>query len=120
MPEMTTYQGGCHCGAVRFAAESPPIEAAMSCNCSFCIRQGALLAFVPASAFNLLSGDAALSDYQFGSKTIHHLFCGTCGVGSFGRGTMPDGSEAVALNVRCLDGIDLDALTVQNFDGKSI
>ena len=120
MPETMTYHGGCHCGAVRFAAESPPIRDVMSCNCSFCGRQGALLAFIPATAFTLVSGDAALSDYQFGAKTIHHLFCATCGIASFGRGTMPDGSEAVALNVRCLDGIDLDGLAIQHFDGKSL
>lgn len=120
MSETITYHGGCHCGAVRFTAESPPIETVMSCNCSFCGRQGGLLSFIPASGFNLLSGQAALSGYQFGSKTIHHLFCGTCGIGSFGRGTMPDGSEAVALNVRCLDDVDLDALTIQHFDGKSL
>ena len=30
-------------------------------------------------------GQEALSDYQFGRKNIHHLFCKHCGVKSFGR-----------------------------------
>jgi hypothetical protein len=39
-------------------------------------------------------------------------------VESFARGTAPNGDELVAINVRCLDGIDLDALTLTPVDGK--
>lgn len=120
MTEATTYRGSCHCGAVRYEVAGAPIEEAMSCNCSFCGRQGALLSFFPASAFTLTSGDGALRDYQFGSMTVHHLFCGTCGIGSFGRGQMPDGTAMVAINVRCLEDVNLDALTITPFDGKSL
>ncbi len=114
-----TYTGGCHCGAVRYQVEAA-LDEVMSCNCSICRKRGTLLAFVPASQFQLGSGEGALSDYQFNHKVIHHLFCGTCGVASFGRGTMPDGSEMVGINVRCLDGVDLDGLKVTKFDGASL
>lgn len=120
MAEQTTYHGSCHCGAVRFEAKSPPITQAMSCNCSMCRRKGTLLAFIPASDFTLRSGDDTLTDYRFNRGVIHHLFCRVCGVTSFARGTMPDGSPTVALNVRCLDEIDPDALSITRFDGKSI
>jgi hypothetical protein len=31
----------------------------------------------------------------------------------------PDGKEMIAVNVRCLDGVDPDAFAVRKFDGKS-
>jgi hypothetical protein len=51
---------------------------------------------------------------------IHHVFCATCGVQSFARGTLPNGTEIVSINVRCLDGVDVDALKVKKFDGASL
>jgi hypothetical protein len=120
MADERTYHGSCHCGAVRFDAKSPPITQAIACNCSMCRRKGTLLAFIPASDFTLQSGEDALVDYQFNRKIIHHLFCRTCGVTSFARGTMPDGTATVALNARCLDNVDPDALKITPFDGKSL
>lgn len=120
MAEQQTYHGSCHCGAVRYEARSAPIEQAMSCNCSICSSKGALLAFVPASDFTLLSGSDTLTDYQFNKKVVHHLFCSTCGIGSFSRGTGPDGKEMIALNVRCIDEIDPGKIAINHFDGKSI
>ena len=91
----------------------------MSCNCSICRKRGALLAFVPA-ANSSWERRYALTDYQFNKKIVHHLFCDTCGVCSFARGTGPDGAEMIAINVRCLDGVDLDGLNVVTFDGASL
>lgn len=92
----------------------------MSCNCSICSKRGSLLAFAPADRFLLVSGEDRLSDYQFNKKVIHHLFCRNCGVQPFARGTAPDGAEMVAINVRCLDGVDIPALPVTPFDGKRL
>jgi hypothetical protein len=119
MAEAKTYEGGCHCGNVRYRVESD-LAQVMSCNCSICRRRGYLLTFVPVAKFELVAGGDALTDYQFNRKNVHHLFCSTCGVGSFGRGTGPGGSEMAAINVRCLDGVDLDALTITPFDGASL
>lgn len=119
MVERTTYHGSCHCGSVRFEALSERITQAISCNCSMCRRKGTLLTFIPGADFTLTAGGEALTDYQFNRHIIHHLFCSTCGVTSFARGTLPDGTSTVALNVRCIDEIDLDALTITPFDGKS-
>ena len=87
---------------------------------SICSRVGHLLTFVPPSQFTLHAGEGAQNDYPFNRKNIHHLFCKTCGVRSFGRGTAADGSAVIAINVRALDGVDLDALTVQKVDGKRL
>ena len=112
------YTGGCQCGKVRYEVTTD-LDRTMSCNCSRCAKLGWIISFVPASDFRLLSGEDELSDYLFNKHVIHHLFCSTCGIESFARGTGPDGSEAVAVNARCLDGVDVGALKPTAVDGKS-
>lgn len=119
MSEAKTYAGSCHCGKVRYEV-SMALERALSCNCSICSKTGALLGFAPISQFKLLSGEDAVTDYQFGKKNIHHLFCSTCGIRAYGRGAMPDGTQMAAINLRCLEGVDADALPVDRFDGKNL
>jgi hypothetical protein len=120
MPENKTYTGGCHCGRVRYEVTTD-LAMVGSCNCSICQKRGALWAFAPAEQFKLTAGEDNLADYQFAKRVIHHLFCKTCGVGSFSRGQSPEHShETIAINVRCLDDIDLAALTLTPFDGKSL
>ena len=119
---MTTrrqYAGGCHCGRVRYEVTTDPAQA-IACNCSKCARHGLWLTFVAAEQFRLQSGEDALADYQFNRHVIHHLFCRHCGVESFARGRTPDGSEMVAVNVRCLDGVDIATLAPKPFDGRSL
>jgi hypothetical protein len=114
-----THTGGCQCGNVRYEVTADLAEV-MACNCSRCGRLGSLLTFVPAANFRLLKGDGATTEYQFNRHNIHHLFCSTCGIQSFARGKRPDGAEMVGINVRCVDDVDLDKLTVKHFDGKSL
>jgi hypothetical protein len=119
MTEAKLHAGGCHCGKVRYEVNAA-VDSAMGCNCSICGKKGSLLTFVGEDAFTLKSGDDALTDYQFNKHNIHHTFCRTCGVTSFARGVGPDGKKMVAINVRCLDDFDLDAVKVKMFDGKSL
>jgi hypothetical protein len=112
------YQGGCHCGKVRFNVEVD-LSSPITCNCSYCAKRGSILAFAPAENFALDSGAQELSEYRFNSMSIEHLFCSTCGMESFARGSKPDGTRMVAVNVRCLDGVDLDALKPHQVDGRS-
>ncbi len=119
MAETTTYTGGCHCGAVQYRV-TMKLDDAITCNCSICAKTGTLLAFAPEAQFELVRGQDALTDYQFGKKRVHHLFCNRCGVRSFARGTGPGGTSVVAINVRCLEDIELGALTLKPFDGRSL
>ncbi|WP_300299624.1 GFA family protein [Ferrovibrio sp.] len=119
MAEATVHKGGCHCGAVRYEVTTA-LEPVITCNCSICSRKGTLLTFVPADAFKLLAGKDAVSDYQFNTKNIHHLFCKTCGVESFATGTAPNGAKMVAVNVRCLDDVDPETLQPVKYDGKNM
>ena len=76
-------------------------------------------ALAPADAFRLISGKDEVTDYQFNTKNIHHLFCKTCGVTSFATGTAPDGGRMVAINMRCLEDVDIKTLQIMEFDGAS-
>jgi hypothetical protein len=115
---MTTHTGGCHCKKVRYEVNAN-ITSALECNCSHCAIKGLLLTFVPATEFTLLEGEENLTEYRFNTLKIQHLFCKTCGVESFGRGVGKDGVVTIAINVRCLDGIDLSTITRTPVDGKS-
>ncbi len=116
--DKVSYEGSCHCGAVRYDVQSA-LGSVIACNCSMCRKKGTLLSFVPTADFRLTSGEDKLTDYTFNTHVIHHLFCRDCGVTSFARGTDPKGNEMVAINVRCLDDVDLDALTITTIDGRS-
>uniref|UniRef100_UPI0035CEC448 GFA family protein n=1 Tax=Photobacterium arenosum TaxID=2774143 RepID=UPI0035CEC448 len=92
----------------------------MACNCSICQRKGSLLWFVPRSELKLLSQDSAASTYTFNKHVIQHRFCPTCGIHPYGEGSDPQGNTMAAINIRCLDDIDLDAIPVTHFDGRSL
>lgn len=114
------HTGSCHCGGVKYEAEGD-IQSALECNCSICYKRAAPLAFMPKSAFRLLTPDANLSTYTFNKHAIRHRFCSTCGIHVFGEGTDPKSGEAmVALNLRCVDDLDLEALPVHRFDGRAL
>ncbi|MET0284493.1 MAG: GFA family protein [Polyangiales bacterium] len=114
-----TYKGSCHCGDVRYSVEADLSGELITCNCSICGRSGTALAFVPAAVFKLEQGEGALTDYQFGKKKLHHPFCKTCGIRSFSRGQSPDGTPMIAINARCLEGVDIDSLKTMKYDGAS-
>ena len=112
------YVGSCQCGVVRYEATAD-LDQTIVCNCSRCRRLGVILTAVPEAQFRLVAGEDATTEYLFNKHVIHHHFCRTCGIQGFSRAAMPDGSRMVAINVRCLEDVDLDALTPQRFDGKS-
>lgn len=112
--------GSCHCGAVAFTVDADPPAEAISCNCSHCRRKGFLLAFYPVEQFTLAKGEGALQSYFFNRHAIEHLFCQTCGCQPFAKGVGPDGKPVRAVNLRCVENVDPDALTVQHFDGAKL
>lgn len=114
------YSGGCQCGAVRYHVDGVDLDSTVSCNCSRCGRIGSVLAFVPVEAFQLESGEASLTEYQFNKHIISHFFCKTCGVQPFSRGRKPDGTTMIAVNARCLDGVNVHELKPRQFDGRSL
>ncbi|SAI70388.1 Uncharacterized conserved protein [Bordetella ansorpii] len=125
---MPVYQGSCHCGACRFEVELEP-DHVRCCNCSVCRRRGALIHRVPASALRLLTPLADLKVYEWGSRTGRDYFCGVCGILPFRKPSAPTPAERAAgmtpfegwaINVRCLEGIDLAAIPVKRVDGAAL
>lgn len=113
------YEGSCHCGGIKFAVEGE-IGGAVACNCSMCRRKGILMWFVGREQLRLLTPESALGTYTFNRHVIRHRFCPTCGIHPFGEAADPQGRPMAAVNLLCVDGVDLDALHVQHFDGKAL
>jgi hypothetical protein len=112
------YQGSCHRGKVAFDVEGT-IDGALSCNCSICSRNGLLLWFVPRANLTLRTPQGAANTYTFNKHIIKHRFCSTCGVEPYADGVGPDGNSVAAVNLRCIDGLDLSAIPVREYDCRS-
>ncbi|AFY70902.1 glutathione-dependent formaldehyde-activating GFA [Thalassoporum mexicanum PCC 7367] len=111
-----TYQGGCHCGAVRFAVRVDRHEV-VDCNCSICQKKGFLHLIVPPEQFELIQGADALSTYTFNTGIAKHHFCSTCGIHPFYRPrSHPDQYD---VNARCLDNDAVQQFAIKPFDGKN-
>ena len=111
------YQGSCHCGQVAYEVEGE-IQGALACNCSMCQRKGSLLWFVPRAQFRLRTPEDAAATYTFNKHVIKHRFCPTCGIHPYAEGIDPKGNPMAAINLRCIEGIDLDAIPVHHYDGR--
>jgi hypothetical protein len=98
------HRGSCHCGTVRFEVSVDLADETSRCNCSVCTKTRFWKVIAPAADFRLVAGQQALSDYQFGTHSIHHQFCSRCGVKVFGCGEAEQfGGVFYAINVATLD-----------------
>ena len=110
-------EGGCHCGAVRFAAELPEAVELLDCNCSICSLTGFLHLIVPHDEFELMRGADALTSYRFGTGAAEHVFCRTCGVKSFYQPRSHPGAWSV--NYCALEAPPGLSVTTRSFDGRN-
>ena len=112
------HKGSCHCGQVRYEVDGD-FDKVIECNCSHCSRKGYLLWFVPRDKLRITAGEGTLSTYKFNKHVISHQFCPQCGCAPFGLGANPKGEPTAAINVRCIEGIDLTKLNRMSYDGLS-
>lgn len=125
---MTTYKGSCHCGRIRFEVHAE-IDHVRACDCSICRRRGALTFRVPKDALRLRTPLDNLSLYEWGSRTAKDYFCPTCGILPFRHPSDPTAQErreglqsfdGWAVNVRCLEGVDLESILIKRIHGSKI
>lgn len=114
---LRTYQGSCHCGAVRFEIETDFPELTM-CDCSICKRKNALMVKVHESRFRLLAGEESLTEYRFHTMTAQHCFCKVCGIYPFHRKRVTP--DHYGINVHCLEGFSAEGIPVRQAVGAAM
>ncbi|KAF2132680.1 hypothetical protein P153DRAFT_169752 [Dothidotthia symphoricarpi CBS 119687] len=123
--EMETYKGSCHCASHTYTILHPalthPSTRVLSCNCSICIRSGALFIYPPNSAVQFTTGKLEdLKAYTFTPKRIAHYFCDTCGTYCMARSVDPTyHAGTTCVNVRTLGGVEIPGLCVKEMDGAN-
>jgi hypothetical protein len=112
-----TYRGSCHCGRAQFEVDAD-LDHVRVCDCSICRRRGALNHRVEASDLRILTPLDDLTVYEWNTKVAKDYFCPVCGILPFRRPrTAPD---KWTVNVRCLEGVDVDAIPVKNVHGSKL
>jgi len=102
---MLQVEGGCHCGAIRFAAQVDP-ERVTLCHCTDCqqLSGGPYRATVPAPAatFRLTAGDprSYIKTADSGARR-RHAFCGDCGTPIYA--TSVEAPQSYSLRIGTLD-----------------
>ncbi|KAI1382959.1 uncharacterized protein F4822DRAFT_434887 [Hypoxylon trugodes] len=135
------YTGSCHCGAITLALKSKPIDSTydenlLDCNCSICIRNAYLWIYPSKSQVSILpSSPEIIGYYAFGRDYWRKTFCRICGVPI--QNYLPNYTpEEIAafpqehkrawvtkflnwspINMRVLDGLDLEGLPIRRVDG---
>jgi hypothetical protein len=116
---LAKHPGSCHCGRVRFEVEFDVTDGATRCNCSICVKIGATGVIVKPNAFRLLSGEDALGTYEWGARISRRHYCKHCAVHCFAEGRLEElGGDYVAVNVNCLDDVDVAELKILYWDGR--
>jgi hypothetical protein len=141
VPELTSYAGNCHCGAVKFTVKIPSLtdHEVMGCNCSLCTRNGYLMIYPERKDVVFHSGYDNLSSYPVLHKNVHK-FCSTCGSSIIAEsidGVKGDEKDFIAINVsgpdnfyfqcvaydrgqvRMIKDIDVDKLKLVSYDGRA-
>jgi hypothetical protein len=117
---LKTYQGSCHCGAVRFEADLDLTQPTYRCNCSICRRTRFWPAVATPETFRLLAGESELTQYVFNTRKNHHYFCKHCGVRAFGVGNDTPIGKMYGVNMGCLEGVseqELASVPITYIDG---
>jgi hypothetical protein len=116
---ISRHAGGCHCGAVRYEVDLDLSAGGTMCNCTICTKLATVGAIVKPAAFRLVSGEASLSMYEWGTKSGQRKFCKHCGVSCFGTGHIEQlGGAYVSINLNTLDEFDYSKIKLGFFDGR--
>jgi hypothetical protein len=120
------YEGGCHCGAVRYEVDLDLDKGTLRCNCSLCSKARAWFAFAPFETFRYTrGGEADQIHYRWtpanrDRPNLTYHICSTCGIRTHADGMGPEGKHTVAINIPTLEGVDPELLAknIRYVDGK--
>ena len=92
----------CHCKKVKLEVElGESLKNLVKCNCSICLRRGAVMAIVKSDNIRLIEGEEILKIYQFHTKVAKHFFCSNCGI--YTHHYQRRNPKMVGINVACLE-----------------
>jgi len=117
VPIQKKHKAFCHCGCVEIELDLPEgLIDVRRCDCSMCLRRGAVAASIPLSGIKILKGKEFLKLYQFNTKTAKHYFCSNCGI--YTHHQRRSNPEQFGFNVACLKGINpLKVEGIPTYDG---
>ena len=114
---MTTIEGGCHCGNIRwrFTPARPLAELPVRrCTCSFCTKHGALYSSDPDGQLSVEIRRAEdLSVYQFATRATEPQVCRRCGVLPLILARI-DGQLCAVVNLATADGFVIAAERIED------
>ena len=115
------YHGRCHCGRVRFSFRGPEIKEARRCNCSLCVRRGAIMSptYFAAADFTPHADPSDLGLYRWNDHVLNNYFCRTCGVFAYIE-DLDAQPHRYRVNLGCVEGLDALALDISIIDGKGL
>jgi len=111
------HRASCHCGAVQFELSLPNgLVDPRRCDCSMCLKRGAIVASVPLDGIKITKGKDSLSLYQFNTHTAKHYFCAKCGI--YTHHQRRSNPHQYGFNIACLEGINpLELKSIPTYDG---
>ena len=115
------YKARCHCGRVRFSFRCPAIKTGRRCNCSLCLRRGAVLSssYIPAADFTPHHDPGDLGLYLWNEKVLRNYFCKHCGIFTY-IGDGEGAKDGYRVNLGCVEGLDPLALDISIIDGHAL
>lgn len=114
---MSKYQGSCHCNAVQFEIDAD-VASGVQCDCSLCKRKNAVMLRVHKDKFRLLTGEDALSLYEWNTHAAKHYFCKHCGI--YTHHQPRTRADMIGVNLGCIDDIDASKLPVERLPGSQL
>ena len=121
---MNSHCGGCHSRNLRYTLETAMALDALplrACQCSFCLRHGALSTSDPLGQVSFQFRDSQrLIRYRFAQRTADFLICGVCGI--YVGAQLTDGQSSWAIiNANTLDEASKlkQAVTPMDYDAEN-
>jgi len=117
-PKSEVLEGSCHCGKVRIVLSQPPSHT-IKCNCSICIRLGALWAHYEAAMVSIEGHPQNTSAYVWGRETLKTIRCKTCGCATHWEALTPQAGAEIGVNMNNFDQQLIRDTPVRVFDGAN-